>query len=140
LSACQTAVTDIVNAPDEAIGLPAGFLQAGIPGVIGTLWSVLDLSTMLLMTQFYQHMSKNAPVALALKQAQIWLRDASKNDVLKQLSKIEQRWRNQKDKDNSSSAQWKSIRRGMSQIHKMGERPFASPYYWAGFQAVGAVL
>src|SRR5205807_1809002 len=44
LSACQTALTDFQHLPDEVIGLHAGFLQAGIPSVIGTLWSVNDLS------------------------------------------------------------------------------------------------
>jgi hypothetical protein len=37
LSACQTAIQDFRNLPDEAIGLPAGFTQAGVPLVLGTL-------------------------------------------------------------------------------------------------------
>src|SRR5258708_23793989 len=39
LSACQTAIADFSKLPEEAIGLPSGFLQAGVPGVVGTLWS-----------------------------------------------------------------------------------------------------
>ncbi|NCC34769.1 MAG: CHAT domain-containing protein, partial [Chloroflexia bacterium] len=54
LSACQTAITDFQRLPDESIGLPGGFLQAGVPAVIGTLWSVDDLSTALLMHRFYE--------------------------------------------------------------------------------------
>src|SRR5215467_6226240 len=49
LSACQTGIVDFDKLPEEAIGLPGGFLQAGAPGVVGTLWSVNDLSTALLM-------------------------------------------------------------------------------------------
>jgi len=45
LSACQTAIQDFSNLPDEAIGLPAGLTQAGVPSVLGTLWSVNDAST-----------------------------------------------------------------------------------------------
>jgi len=37
LSACQTAITDFGRLPDESIGLPGGFLQAGVPAVVGTL-------------------------------------------------------------------------------------------------------
>ena len=61
LSACQTAITDARRLPDEAIGLPAGLLQAGVPAVIGTLWSVDDLSTTLLMTQFYAYHRQGDP-------------------------------------------------------------------------------
>lgn len=32
LSACQTGLTDFRELPDEVVGLPAGFLQAGLPG------------------------------------------------------------------------------------------------------------
>ncbi len=49
LSACQTAIADFRNLPDESIGLPAGLTQAGVPSVVGTLWSVHDASTALLM-------------------------------------------------------------------------------------------
>ena len=60
-SACQTAITDARRLPDEAIGLPAGLLHAGVPSVIGTLWSVDDLSTTLLMTQFYAYHRQGDP-------------------------------------------------------------------------------
>ncbi len=39
--------------PDEVIGLPAGFLMAGAPGVVGSLWPVNDISTAPLMERFY---------------------------------------------------------------------------------------
>ncbi|MCL4553480.1 MAG: CHAT domain-containing protein, partial [Candidatus Marsarchaeota archaeon] len=37
MSACQTALSEFTRLPDEVVGLPAGILQAGVPGVIGTL-------------------------------------------------------------------------------------------------------
>ena len=36
------------------IGLPAGFLQAGVPGVVATLWPVNDRSTAVLVAEFYR--------------------------------------------------------------------------------------
>ncbi len=54
LSACQMAISDFGDLPDEVIGLPAGFLQAGAAGVLGSLWPVDDLSTALFMDHFYQ--------------------------------------------------------------------------------------
>ena len=54
LSACQTGITEFNRIPDEVIGLPAGFLQAGVPGVVGTLWPVNDRSTAVLVAEFYR--------------------------------------------------------------------------------------
>lgn len=83
LSACQTAITDYKQLPDEAIGLPAGLLQAGVPGVVGTLWAVNDLSMTLVMAKFYELHRRGdgmtgpmAPVH-ALRQAQLWLREVT---------------------------------------------------------------
>jgi hypothetical protein len=36
LSACETAMVDMQHQPDEYVGLPAAFLQAGAPGVLAT--------------------------------------------------------------------------------------------------------
>jgi CHAT domain-containing protein len=68
LLACQTAITDFNDLPEEAIGLPGGFVQAGVPGVVGTLWPVNDLSTMLLMVKFYEaHLKEGLTPAAALR-------------------------------------------------------------------------
>ena len=84
-SACDTAVTDMTRLPDEAIGLPAGFLQSGAAAVVGSLWAVNDFSTALVMARFYRNHLRGdpvageppMPVARALARAQTWLRDAS---------------------------------------------------------------
>jgi len=77
LSACETAVVGIAL-PDEAIGLPAAFIQAGAAGVIGSLWPVSDDSTRLLMQRFYQHWRlEGMEPAEALRQAQRWLSTGS---------------------------------------------------------------
>jgi CHAT domain-containing protein len=77
LSACETGLPGLDNI-DEVISLPIGLLQAGVAGVIASLWSVSDLSTMLLLTRFYDLWRKDGlEPAIALRQAQQWLRDAS---------------------------------------------------------------
>jgi CHAT domain-containing protein len=82
LSACETGLTEFRATPDEYIGLPAGFLQAGAPGVISTLWAVNDLSTMLLMERFYQnHLRGEMGIAEALRTAQLWLRDVTAGEL-----------------------------------------------------------
>jgi CHAT domain-containing protein len=89
LSACRSAQIDPEHLPDEVIGLPAGFLQAGVPMVVGTLWSVNDRSTELLMGRFYELFLRGdpqnglapQPPARALRLAQCWLRDLTKDTL-----------------------------------------------------------
>jgi CHAT domain-containing protein len=88
LSACETGITEVRDSPDEYIGLPAGFLQAGTAAVISSLWSVNDLSTRLLMEQFYkqlfgQHGNQALPPASALREAQLWLKSLSADEIRK---------------------------------------------------------
>ena len=53
LSACETAIpgTDL---PDEVIALPTGMLQAGVAGIVASMWAVPDAATAMLMTEFYR--------------------------------------------------------------------------------------
>jgi CHAT domain-containing protein/tetratricopeptide (TPR) repeat protein len=134
LSACQTAIIDFLNVPDEAVGLPAGFLQAGVPGVVGSLWSVNDVSTALLIVRFYQyHLGKDEsgesieplPPAAALRSAQLWLRDATREEL-----------------GNSCLA---LVRMSPGEAHRElvlagnpSEKPYANPYFWAAFTFTGA--
>jgi len=70
LSACETGMTDIRQSPDEFIGLPTGFLQAGAAGVVSTLWAVSDAATSLLIKHFYQeHLNEGLPPDQALRSA-----------------------------------------------------------------------
>jgi len=83
LSACQTAISDFGNLPDEAISMSSSFLQAGIPGVIGTLWQVNDLSTALVMAKFYEYHLSGAQLEPpeALRKAQLWLREVTVGEL-----------------------------------------------------------
>jgi CHAT domain-containing protein len=81
LSACETSVpgTDL---PDEAISLPSAWMQAGVQGVIGSLWSVDDMSTAVLMARFYDlWLGDNLLPPEALRRAQIWLRDITAKEL-----------------------------------------------------------
>jgi CHAT domain-containing protein len=56
-------------------------MQLGAAGVVGTLWEVDDLATALFMAKFYDlHLDGGLPPATALKQAQAWLREATRAD------------------------------------------------------------
>ncbi len=71
LSACQTGVGKLIKG-EGLVGLTRGFMYAGTPRVLVSLWSINDQSTSELMVKFYQKTLKEklTPVA-ALRAAQL---------------------------------------------------------------------
>ena len=77
LSACETGVPADLKTMDEVISLPGGLMQAGIPGVVGSLWSVAESSTALLMALFFENWRRRGLTPpQALRAAQQTVRDA----------------------------------------------------------------
>jgi CHAT domain-containing protein len=73
LSACQTALGRDVRG-EGLIGLTRGFMYAGAPRVVASLWDVRDEQTSELMTQMYRALLQNRlRPAAALRQAQLTL-------------------------------------------------------------------
>ena len=133
LSACETGISEFRQSPDEYVGLPAGFLQAGAPAVVSTLWAVNDLSTMLLMERFYQlHLQDGLDLAPALRQAQLWLRDVTAGELFDRFGREAQQLVNRMSKEEALGYWYRFEKMGR------GERPFADPYYWAAFTFTGA--
>jgi CHAT domain-containing protein/tetratricopeptide (TPR) repeat protein len=133
LSACETGLSDIRQSPDEFLGLPAGFLQAGAPAVVSTLWPVDDFSTMLLMERFYLGLLAGDGIepAAALCRAQTWLRDATAGELAG-------RWRTfclTSDDPELCKLAFMAMRAGEA---RPKERPFSRPYCWAAFTLAGA--
>jgi len=80
LSACETAISG-QRLPYEVLGLPMGMLAAGVAGVVGSLWSVPDLATRILVARFYAlWRGDGMEPAEALRRAQMWIRDATNGD------------------------------------------------------------
>ena len=72
LSACQTALGKDVRG-EGLIGLARGFMYAGTPRIVASLWKVDDRATSELMKRFYQGVLGPArlPPAVALREAQL---------------------------------------------------------------------
>jgi CHAT domain-containing protein len=71
LSACQTALGKEIKG-EGLIGLTRGFMYAGSPRVVASLWKVDDVATAELMKIFYQKMlQENMTPAAALRAAKI---------------------------------------------------------------------
>jgi CHAT domain-containing protein len=70
LSACQTGIGKEIQG-EGLIGLTRGFMYAGAPRVVVSLWNVDDEATSILMGKFYEGiLKKGLPPSIALRQAQ----------------------------------------------------------------------
>jgi hypothetical protein len=119
--------------PNEVIGLPTGLLHAGVAGVIASQWEVLDLSTAMLIVQFYQEWQQGGLEPWdALQRAQRWVRDTTngeKQDTYAALLTGGQ-WRR------LPQATAEALYEAMALMDPKG-RSFADPIYWAGFAYFG---
>ena len=72
LSACQTGLGKEIKG-EGLVGLARGFMYAGAPRIVASLWKVDDLATIELMKRFYQGMlgPERLRPAGALRQAQL---------------------------------------------------------------------
>jgi CHAT domain-containing protein len=127
LSGCKTNFTSKLGLIDEFVGLASGFVAAGANNVIGSLWKVDDLATAYLMTKFHEiWRNPDTPdVASALKAAQNWLRNATKEEL---------------DRFPIEMSQSRDVRTSFKETvedKSLDDKPYQSPYYWAGFCAIG---
>jgi CHAT domain-containing protein/tetratricopeptide (TPR) repeat protein len=131
LSACETGILG-TTLPEEVVSLPTGLLEAGVAGVVASLWSVNDFSTALLMGKFYDNLVEiwktqgtQAAIAPALIAAQRWLRDAHQRELLA--------WVNQLDLDEETL----HLVGNELECYDDNDKPFSHAFYWAAFGAVG---
>ena len=93
-------------------------LQAGVAGVAASLWSVSDISTMMLMARFYElwrHEGLKPPEAL--RQAQQWVRDTTSQQKAKYFQ-------------NSNPELFRAL-------ILLAPDYFSYPFYWAAFSYIG---
>jgi len=73
LSACETALGKELRG-EGLLGLARGFMYAGVPRVIASLWRVADSATTDLMSGFYQSLlGEHTPASAALRSAKLRL-------------------------------------------------------------------
>jgi CHAT domain-containing protein len=68
LSACETGMNAVFEG-DELLGLARGFLYAGAPSLVVSLWMVNDRSTSQLMRRFYRGLQEGLSKRRALREA-----------------------------------------------------------------------
>jgi CHAT domain-containing protein len=126
LSACCTGVVDAFQPTEEHLGLATGFLLAGAKAVIGSQWKVNSISTAFLLDEFYRQLDEMDNKAVALQNAQNWLRRCTA-DQLRERAKT---WDLSKLEGNEKI-------RLKAAIRSLKGIPFENPYYWAAFILTG---
>ena len=74
LSACETGRGDIMQG-EGVFGLQRGFKKAGVKTILMSLWRVSDVSTEILMTEFYKNISNAKSKRESLRLAQKMVRE-----------------------------------------------------------------
>jgi CHAT domain-containing protein len=95
LSACQTGLGEQVRG-EGVVGLTRGFMYAGAPRVVVSLWSVDDQATAELMSKFYTGMLKKGlkpAAALRAAQIEIWQQDQWKSPYYWAAFGLQGEWR-----------------------------------------------
>ncbi|MFF9286557.1 CHAT domain-containing protein [Streptomyces griseosporeus] len=123
LSACESALSGTAL-PDESVGLPTGLTEAGVAGVVGSLWRVPDLTTTLLVSCFYElWREEGLTPAQALRRSQIWVRDSTNAEKAERFPHIPE-----------------VARPGMPALHRRfweTALTHTGPAGWAGFTYTG---
>jgi CHAT domain-containing protein len=141
LSACETGLPG-TELPDEALSLPTGLLQAGVAGIAASLWAVADLSTMMLISRFYDLWRPQNPeiAALdppeALHQAQIWVRDTTNGEKVAYFSNFMPEFNPQNSTDRMAAETADYLHKALI-FSRPQERDFEAPFHWAAFTYVG---
>jgi CHAT domain-containing protein len=118
LSACETALGD----EEAELGFAGLAIGAGVKSVLASLWSVDDVGTLALMTEFYHQLSQASVTtkAEALQKAQV--------AMLRGQVRIR-------------SGQLVSLGTNVTlppELKIRGDLTFSHPYYWSGFMLTGS--
>lgn len=95
LSACETGLGKEVQG-EGIVGLTRGFMYAGTPRVVVSLWSVDDQATALLMSEFYKEIlqqGKSPTAALRAAQLKMWKQESWRNPYYWAAFTLQGDWR-----------------------------------------------
>jgi hypothetical protein len=122
LGACETNVIG-TQVPDEIIGLPLAFLQAGASGVVATQWRVNEQAAAALLRRFREELATGMAPARALAVAQGWLGSATWGELAERYPTV---LRDPLPRDPAMAVRRKALPR------------FDEPLSWAAFSYTGS--
>lgn len=123
MGACESGLAR-TELSSEYIGLPLVFHAAGVRYVIGSLWKVNQLATVILFSKYFEVLgAEGSSVPLALNTAQ--------RDLMAMTREGGGTWADSHLPELASQIK--------EYLETREERPFAHPYFWSGFYVSGDV-
>lgn len=130
-AACQTALGDVLVG-EGVLGLRRAFIVAGSKTLVMALWSVPDLTTALLMEQYYHNLiQEKMGRSEALKKAQEYIRDLTVRQMRKNWLREETIiW---------ATLRSKQLGKHLKALSKKSDslRPYKELKYWGAFICQG---
>jgi hypothetical protein len=142
LSACSSGTAGGRSAYiDEYGGLPAALRLGGVTTLVCSLWEVDEGFAALYADLFYERLSGGdaarsglADPATAVRQTGRWLRNARKPEVLRRLDRLADQVRSRAPRTAMALEAYRFAIQA-----RPGDIPYAAPWEWASFYAVGGV-
>jgi CHAT domain-containing protein len=133
LSACESGKITRRSA-DQMVSFSSALLGAGTRAVIATSWNIDDPAASLLMLYFYYSWRvRNIAPAVALQEAQQWLRDTTNDEKMRLCEKLLPAFGGTAVFDISAiNALYRLLARLAPE-----ERTYEHPHYWAAFTYSG---
>jgi CHAT domain-containing protein len=132
LSGCQSGLA-LPGQGNEVVSLVTAFLNAGAKCVLASLWPVNDFACMLTMDRFFRAWrDEQQTIAVALQIAQQWLRKLTAGELLDVTQGFASRGVSE-----TFARRATMFALDLGRDHGREHRPFATPFYWAPFVAVG---
>jgi len=139
LGACETGRTRHTVA-DEPIGFGGILLERGARAVIAPLWPVDDFSSVLMLSFFAEALEETGDISRSLRRASRRVRELSPGDALQHMTDWQRRFTSESGHetvlDDRVGARLSAMMQWLSGLPE-DSRPFASPYDWAAYEAVG---
>ena len=136
LSACETGLYGLKSLPNEFVGLPNAYLQAGARGVLATLWPVKSDPTALVLSKFYECLiHQGLGPAEAIRRAQLWLKEAETDELITLLETMVDEGIAEVDEVSQVCGRLQRFQE--KHAGEFGSKPFRSAAYWGGFVYYG---
>lgn len=127
LSACTSGLSRVASG-DELLGIQRALLFAGASTIVCALWEATDAVAIVLMDRFYALLRAGSPAAVALRDAQVWLRSLTGRELIE----IIRRWQAEHPQESAELGDPINI------PPELLETPvYADPFHWAPFMLIG---
>jgi len=125
----------------DTVTITVALLSQGVTYVLRPLWLVASPAHQLFMVEFYHRLAKGSSAIVAHKQAQIWLRTITTGEL---INWYQARIRTMQDHPSNCARELEVLVQAIQddpiQALNQEDKPYAHPYYWAGYVIIGYPL